>query len=298
MSRAVSLSNVPQWENFSKETRERLESGVYPLEKVSNYWKFYQTIQDQVLNHKVIAANPYTGWFAQGVFAENEARNFITQFSVFSNEFLVAQLRKMLNADSLDEMRASKEILANEIGVTFRDVLGKDALGNNSQKGDSELGDLVGSVNGGVFRFKAAHFELLVRMAEHLGLSFNDLGKRKFGTETTLYFCDELIRLYGSDDYAVATAASFAVENWAAAGFWDELVEGWNIFKKRECADLPLVFFSWHAKVEANHAQHTQDELEEFYFSHEVDEESFILNANEMLEGVYAFWHGLSQRSL
>lgn len=290
MSQAVSLTDVPQWENFSKETRKRLESGDYPLEKVSSFWKFHQAIEDQVLSNRVIVANPYTGWFAKGDIDGDEARNFIVQFSVFSNEFLVAQLRKMLNADSLDEMRASKEILANEIGVTFKDV-----AGGKETKRNSELGDMVGSVNGGIFRFKAAHFELLVRMAEHLGLGFKELGKRKFGTQSTLHFCDELIRLYGSDDYAVATAASFAVENWAAAGFWDELVEGWNIFKKRESENLPLVFFSWHAKVEANHAQHTLDELEEFYFSHEVDEKAFIADANEMLDGVYEFWNGLAR---
>jgi len=38
-----------------------------------------------------------------------QVKYFIIQFSVFSNQFLIAQLHKMLNADTIDEMRASKE---------------------------------------------------------------------------------------------------------------------------------------------------------------------------------------------
>ena len=45
------------------------------------------------------------------------------QFSVFSQLFLVAQLQKIINAPTLEEMRDGKEILANEIGVVFK---GKD----------------------------------------------------------------------------------------------------------------------------------------------------------------------------
>ena len=253
---------------------------------------FRQRINDGVLTHEIIRHNPYTAWFAKQTVTRDQARDFLVQFSVFSNEFLVAQLRKMNNAESLAAMRASKEILANEIGVTFRDPHSKSSASDSTG-----LGDLTGSVNGGTFRFRAAHFELLVRMAEHIGLSFSEMGKRRFGTPSTLFFCDELIRLYGSEDYLIATAASFAVENWAAAGFWDELVRGWKLFKQRECETMPLTFFSWHAQIEANHAQHTMDELEEFYFTRAgIDENQFIASANEMLDGVQTFWVGLAQR--
>ena len=134
-------------------------------------------------------------------------------------------------------------------------------------------------------------------MARDLGLGFEDLGKRRFGTESTLLFCDELVRLYGHEDYATADAASWAVENWAAAGFWDELVRGWKVFRARRPAPrLNLAFFTWHARVEANHARHTWDELEQFGASHEVDQDRFVQRANEMLDGVYAFWQGLDQQ--
>lgn len=275
-------------DKFSDDTRRLLAEGVYDAGRVDDFWRFKHRIEEEVLRHPVIVANPFTPWFEEGNFTRDQAREFLRQFSVFSNEFLVAQLRKMLNADSLEEMRGSKEILANEIGVTFKGGTGKSGT-------DQELGDLDGSVDGGIFRFRAAHFELLLRMAEHLDLGFKDLGKRRFGWPGTLFFCDELIRLYGSDDYVTATAASFAVENWAAAGFWDELVRGWKLFKERECPDLPLIFFSWHSKIEANHAQHTQDELEEYFFNNEVDQDRFVSDANEMLDGVYEFWRGLSE---
>lgn len=277
---------------FAGRTRRMIDAGEWQAERIQPFVVFRQRIRREVLSHKVITANPFTRWFERGEFSRDQAREFVVQFSVFSNEFLVAQLRKMLNAGTLEEMRASKEILANEIGVTFR------AGAGGLRAGDVELGDLTGTVNGGTFRFRAAHFELLLRMAEHVGLDFGQLGKRKFGNPATLLFCDELIRLYGSDDYAVATAASFAVENWAAAGFWDQLVRGWKRFKERECPTLPVTFFSWHAQIEANHAQHTMDELEEFFFTNDVDEDAFIDDANEMLDGVYAFWEGLAEMTV
>ncbi len=253
-----------------------------------SFLKFMARIDAQVRSHPVIVHNPYTEWFKKGTFSKQQAREFLVQFSVFSNEFLFAQMRKMVNANSIAEMRASKEILANELGVTFND-------GKDHRVDDTGLGGLSGSINGGVFRFKAAHFELLARLAEQLGLEFGELGKRQQATPTTLYFCDELLRLYGSEDYAIATAASFAVENWAAAGFWDELVAGWQDFNNRNRTSLPIGFFTWHARVEANHAQHTTQELAEYYLSHRVDEDLFIDSANEMLAGVHQFWNGLFQ---
>ena len=253
----------------------------------SSFTRFKHRLRREVLNHPVITANPYTRWFRKGVMSREQARAFLVQFSVFSNEFLFAQLRKMVNADTLEEMRASKEILANEIGVGYR----------GRTKDDAELGSLVGTIEGGTFRFGAAHFELLLRMAKPLNLTLAQLGKRRFGTPETLHFCDELLRLYGSEDYAVAEAASWSVENWAAAGFWDELVQGWQIFKIRQnLSGLNLAFFSWHARLEQTHAQHTWDELESFCRERGVDEDAFIRNANQMLDGVHVFWKGLDEQ--
>ena len=129
--------------------------------------------------------------------------------------------------------------------------------------------------------------------AKPLGLQFEDLGKRRHGTASTLFFCDELLRIYGHEDPSIAEGASYAVENWAAAGFWKELIAGLKAFKERQCPDLPLAFWTWHDKVEDQHAAHTDDELTEAFGLPGFDEEKFLRGASEMLDGVKAFWDGL-----
>lgn len=266
----------------------------YSIEKARQFLRFQQRIDRELLRHRVITDNRYTAWFKRGEQTEGQIKAFIVQFSVFSNLFLVAQLYKMINADSLEGMRASKEILANEIGVVFKRTGGRTDQADKEV--DPQLVSTEGTVEGGVFRFKAAHFEWLLQIAAKLGLGFNDVGKRRHGRPPTLHFCDELKRLYGSENYSISQAASYAVENWAAAGFWDELVEGFQKYNARTGAALPLAFFTWHSRLEAQHAQHTQEELEELYFGRELDEDAFIRYGNEMLDGVAAFWDGLEEQ--
>src|SRR5438132_1107867 len=141
----------------------------------------------------------------EGTATHAELRLFFRQFSVFSNQFLVAALLKVINAPTLQQARASKEILMNELGVIYRKANQPAATSNNrsdeekDHEGDPELVSTEGTVDGGIFRFRAAHFEWLCGVGEGLGLAFDDLGKRKHGRPSTLKFCDELIRLYGSE---------------------------------------------------------------------------------------------------
>ena len=251
------------------------------------------------MTHRVITDNRYCSWFAQGDLTRDNVRHFVVQFSVFSNLFLVAQLLKTVNAGSLEGMRASKEILANEIGVIFNKP-GADLgeVRDTDREGDPDLVSVEGTVDGGTFRFRAAHFEWLLRLGEKLGLGFNDMGKRRHGTPSTLFFCDQLAAIYGNEDPNIAEGASFAVENWAAAGFWKQLVAGLDAFKKREQPDLPLAFFTWHDRIEEQHADHVMDELEELYFTDGFDEEKFIKGGREMLAGVEAFWVGLNEQRI
>ncbi len=265
----------------------------YTLAKARQFLEFQQRINRELLQHRIIVDNCYTAWFSQGQQNEAQIKAFVVQFSVFSNQFLLAQLSKTLNADSLESMRASKEILANEIGVVFN-VSDRDQSANDDC--DPALVSTVGTVEGGAFRFRAAHFEWLLRMAEKLGLGFNDIGKRRKGIDSTLFYCDELIHLYGGENYAVSQAASYAVENWAAAGFWGELIQGFEQYNHHAESQLPLAFFTWHDKIEAQHALHTQEELEELYFTREIDEAHFINVGNEMLNGVATFWDGLEMQ--
>ncbi len=246
----------------------------------------------EVLEHPIIVHNPFTSWFARGEFSREQLRQFVVQFSVFSNLFLVAQLLKTINAPALEAMRASKEILANEIGVVFaRRGAGQD----DDAEVDPELVSTEGTVEGGVFRFRAAHFEWLLRMAEALDLSFADIGKRRHGRPSTLFFCDELARLYGSPDPVVAEGASFAVEHWAAAGFWKELIEGLRRYQQRTGERFPIAFFTWHDRLEDQHAAHTDDELAVATARPDFDPGRFIAAGREMLDGVEAFWVGLEE---
>ena len=269
----------------------------YSASKGRRFLAFQQRINEQLLQHPVITANHYTAWFSFGRQTREQVRAFVVQFSVFSNQFLVAQLQKMINADTLEGMRVSKEILANEIGVSFNAEQVQNGSKPETRAEETDAPSVTeGSVNGGIFRFKAAHFEWLMKIAGKVGLGFADMGRRCHATPATLFYCDELIRLYGNSDYRTSQAASYAVENWAAAGFWDELSAGLERYNRRTGADLPLGFFTWHSRIESQHALHTQEELEVLYFSRDIDEDDFIRVGNKMLDGVAAFWDGLDEQ--
>ena len=292
------FSQRHQLVGLSYPTLNALLHGEYQVEQGHAFLQFQQRINNELLQHPVIKRNSYCQWFSQGEVDLQQLQYFIIQFSVFSNQFLIAQLYKMLAADTLENMHSSKEILANELGVVFCQTAQTTAEQQPISLNQSEqsFGAISGSIEGGRFRFQSAHFELLLKTAEPLGLTFGQLGKRKQANAETLFFCDELVRLYGSEDYQSAAAASYAVENWANAGFWAQLISGLNIFKrKHNMPQLPITFFSWHDKLEASHAQHTQSELEQYFFNKPVDCDRFISEAYEMLDGVHTFWLGLEQ---
>lgn len=298
------LTASPTGLAISSRIEERLQQGELTQKQVNNFRDFLAQVDRELMQHRIIINNEYTRWFQKGDVNEEQLRHFIQQFSVFSNQFLIAALLKVLNAPSLQQARASKEILLNELGVIYRkpgQAMGSRADLNEEDKdreGDPDLVSTEGTVDGGVFRFRAAHFEWLLAIGQGLGLGFNDMGKRKHGTPSTLHFCDELQRLYGSDDGQIAEGASFAVENWAAAGFWQELEDGLMHIKQTRHPKLKLAFFTWHNRVEAQHASHTLEELEEVYFDEDFDREKFFQGGKEILEAVATFWDGLNQDRL
>ena len=102
-------------------------------------------------------------------------------------------------------------------------------------------------------------------------------------------------RIYGSEDGAIAEGASFAVENWAAAGFWQEIEDGLLKIKQTRIPKLRLAFFTWHNRVEGQHACHTMEELEEVYFSDAFNREKFFQGAREVVEAIAVFWDGLEE---
>jgi hypothetical protein len=247
--------------------------------------------QQLVAGHPAVVSNTYTRWFASGDATTDEVRHLTVQFSVFSHQFVEAQLRKVINAADLQTYRAGKEILMNELGVVFKAPAGRGAPAFDDI--DPSLVSTEGSVDGSRFRFAAAHFEWLLRFAAPLDLGFDQLGKRRHGTAATLRFCDELLRIYGSEDPSTAEGASYAVEHWAAAGFWKELIAGLTMLRQRQHPDLNLAFWTWHDKVEDQHAAHTDDELAQALALPGFDQGKFLGGAADMLDGVQAFWDGL-----
>jgi pyrroloquinoline quinone (PQQ) biosynthesis protein C len=299
-----SLAAPPNSPTISSRIEERLRLGKLTQEQVEDFQDFLTEVDREFLQHRIITNNTYTRWFREGKATDEEVRHFIKQFSVFSNQFLIAALLKAINSPTLQQSRATREILLNELGVIYRKS-GQPISGNVAQteeekdrEGDPELVNTEGTVDGGICRFRAAHFEWLIGVAEGLGLTYADIGKRKHGRPTTLHFCDELIRLYGSDDPHIAEGTSFAVENWAAAGFWQELEDGLMRIKQTNHPHLRLAFFTWHNRVEAQHAGHTLEELENVYFNADFDRAKFIQGGREILDAIAVFWDGLNDDRL
>lgn len=287
---------------LSERIEERLRRGEITPRQVEEFKDFLEEVDRDLFQHRVITSNAYTRWFQRGEATDAELRHFVRQFSVFSNQFLVAALLRVVNAPTLQQARAAKEILMNELGVIYHkpgqsqkqagqpvDEEGKD------REGDPELVSTEGTVDGGIFRFRAAHFEWLLAVGQGLGLGFDDMGKRRHGQPYTLHFCDELQRLYGNEDGQVASGASFAVENWAAAGFWQELEDGLTHIKQSRLPQLRLAFFTWHNRVEAQHAGHVMEELEEVFFAPGFSHDRFFAGAREVLDAIASFWDGLEK---
>src|ERR671932_1957037 len=289
---------------ISSRIEERWRRGELTQEQVDDFQQFLSEVDREFLQHRIITNNTYTRWFSEGQATDEQLRQFIQQFSVFSNQFLVAALLKTINSPTLQQSRATREILLNELGVIYRqlkrstDSCLTQTEEEKDREGDPELVSTEGTVDGGICRFRAAHFEWLIGVAEGLGLNYADIGKRKHGSATTLHFCDELIRLYGSDDPQIAEGASFAVENWAAAGFWQELEDGLTGIKKTRHPQLRLAFFTWHNRVEAQHAGHVMEELEEVYFDPDFDRAKFMQGGREILDAIAVFWDGLNSDRL
>jgi hypothetical protein len=286
---------------LSSRVEEKRRSGELTEAAVDEFRDFLEQVNRDLLHHRIITDNAYTRWFRDGVASDAELRHFVRQFSVFSNQFLVAALLRVINASSLQQARAAKQILMNELGVIYRRS-GTDGSRSpagqiddevKDREGDPELVSTEGTVDGGVFRFRAGHFEWLLGVGDALGLGFDDLGKRRHGRPSTLRFCDELQRLYGSEDGQLAEGASFAVENWAAAGFWQELEDGLLRIKTARQPGLKIAFFTWHNRVEAQHAGHSMEELEELYFSPSFHRQRFFQGGHEVLDAVALFWDGL-----
>src|SRR5213082_1314624 len=103
--------------SVSPRIEDRLRDGELTPQQVDDFRDFLADVDRDLLRHRIITDNAYTRWFQTGAATDDELRHFVKQFSVFSNQFLVAALLKVINSPSVPQMRASKEILMNELGV-------------------------------------------------------------------------------------------------------------------------------------------------------------------------------------
>ncbi len=260
---------------------------------MSDFEAFQAKVNDLVFNHPVVTNNEYCKWVAEGNMTEEDMKDLTIQFSVFSHYFMQAQMLKCFAAQTLEQYHSGKEILMNELGVSFVKP-GADAV----DTADPNAVPTEGTVNGGKYRHTAAHFEWLLKFAEPLGLGFNEIGKWAMGTKETHEFCNGLNEWYGNPDPCVGAGASYAVENWAAAGFWKQLIAGIEAYNNQHNAGLNLGFWKWHDMVEDQHAEHTHDELKEDFDEEWFNEEKYLEGAAAILDKVQTFWDGLNKSRL
>ncbi len=114
------MTSVIQHDLVSPRIEERLRRGVLAGSQVEAFREFLERVDHDLLHHRIITDNAYTRWFRDGQASDAELVHFVRQFSVFSNQFLVAALLRVINAPALQQARAAKEILMNELGVIYR----------------------------------------------------------------------------------------------------------------------------------------------------------------------------------
>ncbi len=80
---------------------ERLRRGQLTQREVDGFRDFLEQVERELFHHRIITSNAYTRWFQAGLASDPELVHFIRQFSVFSNQFLVAALLRVINAPTL-----------------------------------------------------------------------------------------------------------------------------------------------------------------------------------------------------
>ena len=121
---------------------------------------------------------PTRRWFATGAATRDEVRHLTVQFSRVQ-----PPLRRGA-APQGDQRRRPRDLPGRQgdPAERARASCSTPAAAGRREGADPDLVATEGTVDGGRFRFAAAHFEWLLRFAAPLGLGFDDLGKRRHGT--------------------------------------------------------------------------------------------------------------------
>jgi hypothetical protein len=257
---------------------------------LSGFEAFREVISRELLEHPVIRANSYTTWFKGGEASHDQVVDLITQFSVFSNHFLVAQVKRMVFADTEEGERCARNILMSECGV-----------GLDPRSGECE---------GRSFVTSNAHINWLRECGAALDIPAMDHGRWHLANPSTKAFLRALEATYGSPDSDVGLGASFAIECWAAFGighapeleaknFWAELIAGLEIHNSRRAAagnkPLPLGFFKYHFALESGHGANVWTELEASFKRPGFSQAKFLRGGKKALKAIHTFWLGLDE---
>ena len=225
---------------------------------------------------------------------------------MFSNQFLVAALLRVINAPTLQQARAAKEILMNELGVIYRRSRaaaerprGRSTTRRRTARATPSWSAPRGRSTAASSASGRPTSSGCWPSAEGLGLGFDDMGKRQHGRPSTLHFCDELQRLYGSEDAQFAEGASFAVENWAAAGFWQELEDGLMRIKqaRHPAAAARLLHLAQPRRGPARRAHAWRSSRTSTSIPASTATK-FFRGGREVLDAIAAFWDGLEEDRL
>src|SRR5580658_5272489 len=126
-SRGFPMTTALHKDLVSPRILERLRKGQLTEQQVEEFRDFLEQVDRELFHHRIITDNAYTRWFQAGQATDPELVHFVRQFSVFSNQFLVAALLRVINAPTLQQARSAKEILLNELGVIYRRTSGTAA---------------------------------------------------------------------------------------------------------------------------------------------------------------------------
>ena len=131
----------------------------------------------------------------------------------------------------------------------------------------------------------------LAKVAEGLGLSFQETGKEAFARPGTLAFVRATFDYYASANQSMASGAAFAIENWAANYLWKPWIAGMEKLNASRSKPVDLSYLKYHDLEEQHHSQATLDELLENFVEPWFDSGEFLQGATLMLtDGVQAYY--------
>lgn len=221
-------------------------------------------------NHPILVENKYLSWFEKGELTRQDVTHLLIQFSVLNNLLFVAQTKFMNNVVDYETFIEIKGFILNRLGV----------MGENPSSSHQK-----------------SLFEHLLVLGKQLGLEFNNLGKRKHASESTLYLTDQLEQLYDSDDFSVALGARYGFEVWASSKFWDSLSLGLKKFENKLGLDLSLGFLDFQESLKLEHKLKMEKLLNRlsskfnphFFFT----PDQFYYGLKKSLDALEVFWNSL-----